>query len=557
MLYELYAENFALISTLRLNLGEGMNALTGETGAGKSLLIDAVSLLIGSRGSDSFIRSGEDKAVVEGVFLPPFPEPAGNLLRGAGFDIEDTLILRRELVRGGRSIARINGAVTNLSQLRELGRLLINIHGQSEHMLLLEEEQQLLLLDSFDPAIKEQLTATATAYQQLLAAKQEIKKYEQNRDQLLSRSEELHYIIDELQKAELVPGEDEELAAEANLLVHGEKLYQLAGAAFSALNNSGAAIDSLGDALNNIKAIADLDTQAESLAERTRSLFYEAEDLSREMTAYQERVNLDSQRLEIVEARRALISRLSKKYHSSIDELIAKLDSSRQELNQLEELSLSADSLYLRQQQAQSKYDQAAAKLTAARQQAAKSLSSVVTRELQMLSMPNAHFRVDLLTNPAAKTGNEHALFMICPNVGEPFQPVAKIASGGELSRIVLGLKVILSRLDFVPTLVFDEVDTGLSGKALVAVAQRIAMVGESAQALVVTHNAVTAAAAAHQVMLEKHEEGGRTVVAAHTLDQQERIHEIARMIAGDKAGEITLQQARDLLEKMSQPQLF
>ena len=557
MLYEIYAENFALISTLRMSLGEGMNALTGETGAGKSLLIDAVSLLIGGRGSDNFIRSGCDKCLLEGIFLPPYPQPAVAFLQEHDIDAEDNLILSRELVRGGRSIARINGRPANLSLLRELGRMLINIHGQQEHMLLLDEEQQLLLLDSFSADIAAPLTATAQAYQQMQQAKRQVAEFENGREQRARRMDELHYLIDELEQAELHPGEDEQLSAEAHLLAHGEKLFQLAGDAISALNGSGAAVDSLNAAMAAVKNVAALDPQAEELSSRLQSVFFEAEDLARELAAYRDRVDLDAYRLEAVDARLSMLNKLKKKYQASLEGLMQLLAQSKSELAELESFSLSGAALYQAQQQAESVYDQAARQLSAARSQAARLLGEAVTRELHALAMPAATFRVELPAAAPSLHGNERALFMIQPNTGEPLLPVAKIASGGELSRIVLGLKVILAQLDTVPTLIFDEVDTGLSGKALVSVAQRIALVGENAQALVVTHNAVMAAAATHQIMIEKHEEAGRTVVAAHSLSEAERIDEIARMIAGDKAGATTRSQAKEMLEMMRQPTLF
>ena len=341
------------------------------------------------------------------------------------------------------------------------------------------------------------------------------------------------------------------------MLAHGEKLYQLSADAISALNGNGAAIDSLNAALAAVKNIADLDNKAENLSSRLQSIFFEAEDVSRELIAYRDRVDLDAYRLEAVDARLSLINKLKKKYHSDLDQLLDLLIQYQKEMAALEELSISGDSLYQAQQQAQAEYEQIAGQLSIARANAAQLLGEAVTRELHLLAMPAATFQVDLPQIAPSAKGNERALFMIQPNTGEPFMPVAKIASGGELSRIVLGLKVILSRMDTVPTLIFDEVDTGLSGRALVSVAQRIAMVGESAQALVVTHNAVMAAAAAHQIMIEKHEEAGRTVVSAHNLSDTERIDEIARMIAGDKAGDTTRIQAQELLEMMQQPSLF
>ena len=555
MLYELYAENFALMSSLRLQLGEGMNALTGETGAGKSLIVDALSLLMGARGSDSMIRSGCDRCLIEGTFLPPFPKQTMNLLNENGLSFDDSLILSRELVRGGRSIARANGRSVNIGYLRELGRSLVNLHGQREHMLLLEDAHQQMLMDSFSVGGETALAKTAESFGKLRAAQKRIAAHERDREKNAARADELRFIIEELDSARLCSGEYDQLSEEATLLAHGEKLYQAADEALEAIG--GSTLDRLNDALSSLRNIASLDKNARNLYERLQNLFYEAEDISREIADYRDGVDIDAYRLEEIESRLAFLGRLRKKYFCDENELILKLDEAKREAGELEELDLSADELLRLRDQAKAEYDMQAATLTEIRRESAKKLGAAITRELAALSMPNALFRVDLLPNDPCENGNEHAIFMIRTNIGEDFQPVSRIASGGELSRIVLAIKVILARLDYVPTLIFDEVDTGLSGKALVSVAQRIAMVGESAQTVVVTHNAIMAAAAAHQILIEKHQDGDRTVSETHTLNEKERVEEIARMIAGDKVGEITLAQAEEMIEKMSQPQLF
>ena len=553
MLYELYAENFALMTSMHLQLGGGMNALTGETGAGKSLVIDALSLLLGARGGDNMIRSGYDRCLIEGTFLPPFPRQSLDLLADNGFTAEDDLILSRELVRGGRSVARVNGRTVTVSFLRELGRTLVNLHGQRDHMLLLEESYQQLLLDSAVDDEKS-LAAVKDAYQRMRAAEKKIKERERDIEKNTARLEELHYLIDELEAADLKPEEDKELGEEAALLAHGEKLYQTANDGIAALAES---MEGISSALSSLKTIASLDKNADEMRERQQSLFYEAEDLSRELADYRDRIDLDAYRLEEIEARLALLSKLKKKYYCTLEELIEKLAAAKKEASDIEELSFSAAELQSALDQARADYDTAAAVITEKRQITAAKLSKALTRELELLCMPEAELRVDLVPNEASDIGREHATFMVRTNVGEDFQPMAKIASGGELSRIELAVKVTLSKSDYVPTMIFDEVDTGLSGKALVSVAQRIATVGESSQAVVVTHNAVMAAAAAHQILIEKHQEDQRTVSAAHMLTETERVEEIARMIAGNKAGEVTYEQAREMLEKMSQPQLF
>lgn len=552
MLYELDVENFALIRRMRLPLSDGLNALTGETGAGKSLVIDALSLLIGGRGNDSFIREGAERAMIEGVFLPPFPPAAMPWLSDS--QEGDPLLLRRELLRGGRSLARINGRPATLAQLRELGRLLVNIHGQREHTLLLEDEQQLRLLDSFGgDACQTARTETGRAFLAWRSAQQLVREYQQQQDGCRQRMAELKEQVAEIDQAAPQPGEDQRLEEEARVLAHGESLYQLAEEAHRALAASAGGVERLNQAAAMISQAAELDKSLTSTAERLNSLYYESDDVASELAAYRDRVNIDAYRLDEIQARIAQLRRLSKKYGGSLETLLAFRQQASAEHDRLEELDISGDSLFRALEQRQREYEAQAAALSTARRQAADQLGQAVTAELRLLSMPKAIFRVDLPACDPGELGCEQVVFMIRPNVGESFQPVSRIASGGELSRIVLGLKVILAQLDEVPTLVFDEIDTGMSGRALVSVAGRLAQVGRSAQAIVVSHAAVMAAAAGHQVQLEKREDEGRTVIQARSLTEEERPAELARMIAGDKAGATTLRQAEEMLAQMRQ----
>ena len=548
MLYELYVENIALLRQVTLRLGPGMNALTGETGAGKSLVVDAVSLLIGGRGSDSFIRSGEDRAVVEGVFMPPFPAAFCNALNDQA-DPEDSIILTRELIRGGRSIARLNSRIIPLSRLRELGRLLINIHGQREHTLLLEDEQQLALVDGYggteSAAAAEKTAAAYRAMRQAEAAWHEYNEQSETRRRRLADLEE---IIEEISQADPKPGEDEELKEESRLLAHGERLYAQSDQVYEILCRGNGAVESLNEAAALLRQTAAIDSKLDALAQRISSLYYEVEDAANEVASYRDQVNTDAWRLEEIESRISALGKLSKKYGGNIDAVLQTLKEAKEEQRALEELDFSGERLEKERERSRKDYDKAASALREIRQRSADELGQAVTDELHKLSMENAVFSVDLTPHEAKNSGTEGVVFMIKPNIGEPAQPVARIASGGELSRIVLGLKVILSQLDFVPTLVFDEIDTGMSGSALVSVAERLRLVSRYAQTVAVSHNPVMAAAAQTHTVIEKHEEDGRTVAGCHELKAEERPLELARMIAGDRAGESAVVQARDML---------
>ncbi|MDO4581006.1 MAG: DNA repair protein RecN [Bacillota bacterium] len=554
MLYELYVENFALIRELRLQLGDGLNALTGETGAGKSLIIDAVSLLIGGRGNDALIRGGDQRCRVEGVFLPPFAPQIAELMPELAADIAagDNLILSRELIRGGRSSARINNHPLNITLLKQIGRLLVNIHGQREFMLLLDPEQQLRLLDRFGGT--EQVAAaeqTARLFELWREQQQRLERQLSSQQQRDEELERLSYMLDEIEQAQLHEGEDEQLRRESQRLANGEKLYGYADAAAGALSGSGAAVEQISVAYTALRHMAELDHDAEALRARMESLYYEAGDIAREIAAYKSAIDLDAFRLDDIEARLDKLSRLKKKYGGSIAAALEEYRRAKLRYTELEELNLSSGSLQAAAEQAEREYMQAARQLSARRAAAADKLGAAITEELRLLSMPQAQFSVELTGREPSADGLERAVYMITPNPGEAAQPVAAIASGGELSRIVLGIKVILARLDEVPTLIFDEVDSGLSGKALVAVAQRLALVGQSAQTVIISHAAVMAAAASCHILIEKHPEQQRTVIGAITLDGEARLRELARMIAGDKAGDVTIEQAREMLRLM------
>lgn len=550
MLYELYVENIALLRKVRLKLSPGMNALTGETGAGKSLVVDAVSLLIGGRGSDGFIRSGEDRAVVEGVFMPPFPAAFCQALADQA-DPDDNIILSRELIRGGRSLARLNGRIIPLSRLRELGRLLVNIHGQHEHTLLLEEERQLALVDGYGGAdAAAALEKTAAAYRAMRQAESAWMDHNAHSEARKERLAELTEMIDEITLADPKPGEDEALKEESRLLSHGERLYAQTDQAYELLSRGGGAVEALNEAAAILRQSATVDTKLDALVQRMSSLFYEVEDAANEVAAYRDHVNTDAWRLEEVESRIAALGRLIKRYGGSIDAVLHTLEEAKTERQALEDEDFSGDRLEKEKDSRRREYAEAADVLRHMRQRSAEELGRAVTEELHKLAMDKAEFSVELVPHEARSSGTENVVFMIRPNLGEPAQPVARIASGGELSRIVLGLKVILSQLDFVPTLVFDEVDTGLSGSALVSVAERLRLVSRYAQTVAVSHNPIMAAAAQSHIVIEKHEEDGRTVAGCHELDKDERPQELARMIAGDRAGASAVAQARDLLSQ-------
>ncbi|MCL1816997.1 MAG: hypothetical protein FWG43_05285, partial [Clostridiales bacterium] len=434
---------------------------------------------------------------------------------------------------------------------RILGRLLLNIHGQMEHMLLLEEEQQLRLLDSFGGAellqIKEQVGGLFT---QLREKQRLYNDYLQHKTERRERMVLLAEQIEELEQAALKPNEEDYLRQESQRLSHGEKLLSLSAAAQQELSGAQGALESFSAVATALRQIARLDEQMNALAQRVESLYFEAEDIDLELTQYAAAIATDAYRLDELESRLALLGRLKKKYQGHTEQLLDYLQQARLEHAALDELDFSGTKINQQLQEAQSAYDKAADSLYAARMAASASLATAINEELQLLCMNQATFHIDLTPDKPSALGREKAVFMIQSNVGEEFRPVARIASGGELSRIVLAMKVILAQLDFVPTLVFDEVDSGLGGRALNAVASRLAYVSQNTQSIVVTHMPVMAAAANSQLHVEKHVAEGRTQIAVALLTGEERVEELSRMIAGENLSETTRNQARELLER-------
>ena len=550
MLRELYVENFALIDNIRLFLPAGLTALTGETGAGKSLIIDAVALLIGGKASEYLIRDGSDKCFVEGVFSPPYTGEILAFFDDEFFDAEDDLIISREYSRNGRNTCRINSRSVNLSLLRNIGRILINIHGQMEHMLLLEENKQLELLDNF---AGEELLKTKDqveeAFNIFKGLQREVTEYDEKSKERSRKIADLRFQIDEIKKATLEQGEEEKLLEEKTILIYSERLLSSSNSAYQLLRDNGEATDKVSLAINSLKEASEIDEKAAMLFNRLNDVYFSLEDIAQEILNYAQRINDDPLRLEEIENRLFLINNLKKKYGKDINSILGYFQDAEVELVRLEEWDINSLKIQKKLKEAEEEYYHNAKKLSELRQRAADKLSSRITDELKLLYMPASSFRVDLIASEALAQGLEKAAFMICSNQGEKYQPVNKIASGGELSRIVLAIKVVLAELEQVPTLIFDEVDSGLGGKALSAVAKRMALVGEYTQSLLVTHAPLMAAAASHQISISKAVENGRTVIKAKELDEEERVEELARMIAGEKIGEATLLQARELLK--------
>lgn len=555
MFAELYIENLALIEKTALLWQPGLNVLSGETGAGKSMLLDAVSLLLGSRAGKEQVRRGAERCRVQGVFLPPFSATLRQKLTelGLDFDAEDNeeLILSREVLAAGRSTCRINLQPVPLAALKAVGRLLINIHGQSEHVSLLEPEKQLHLLDSFGgDLIAAQRQETAAAYQSWQQVAKQLAQAKQETADDAERRRFLQFQIAELTEAKLHPGEVEELTKEASGLESVQQRSEHAGRAYAALYaGNNAALTNLSTVVDELDELKRIDAEVEPLQTRLQNLYYELEDTALELRSYREAIVDDPERLEEINSRLFALKVLGKKYKADESGLLKILADNQQELERRENREEYLADLADKEAKLAALYQQTAQKLHQLRASAGQELAAKITAELKYLQMSKAVFAVDLAAKAPSADGFDEVQFMISPNPGEEMKPVAKIASGGEMSRIMLAIKVILASLDEVPTLIFDEIDTGLGGRALGSVAEKLVEVAHSTQAICVTHAPVLAAYADNNLLVEKNEHDGRTITTVQELAGEAKVLEISRMLAGDKVTATTRRQADELIE--------
>lgn len=555
MFAELYIENLALIEKTVLLWQPGLNVLSGETGAGKSMLLDAVSLLLGSRAGKEQVRRGAERCRVQGVFLPPFSATLRQKLTELGLDFDseenEELILSREVLAAGRSTCRINLQPVPLAALKAVGRLLINIHGQSEHVSLLEPEKQLHLLDSFGgDLIAAQRQETAAAYQSWQQVAKQLAQAKQETADDAERRRFLQFQIAELTEAKLHPGEVEELTKEASGLESVQQRSEHAGRAYAALYaGNNAALTNLSTVVDELDELKRIDAEVEPLQTRLQNLYYELEDTALELRSYREAIVDDPERLEEINSRLFALKVLGKKYKADESGLLKILADNQQELERRENREEYLADLADKETKLAAFYQQAAQKLHQLRANAGQELAAKITAELKYLQMSKAVFAVDLAAKASSADGFDEVQFMISPNPGEEMKPVAKIASGGEMSRIMLAIKVILASLDEVPTLIFDEIDTGLGGRALGSVAEKLVEVARSTQAICVTHAPVLAAYADNNLLVEKNEHDGRTITTVQELAGEAKVLEISRMLAGDKVTATTRRQADELIE--------
>ncbi len=558
MLSELTIHNFAIIDRLHLRFAPGFNVLTGETGAGKSIIIDAVSLLLGGRADVEVIRAGAEQATIEGIFLLDDETQAvvRPLLEQDGLEGDDPAVLNlaREIRREGRNICRVNGRAVTLKALENIGQYLVDIHGQSEHLSLLRVREHVDLLDRYGGLwpLREQV---ADLVRRLRVVRQELASLRRDERELARRMDLLRYQADEIEAARLTPGEESELALERTRLANAEQLQQLADEAYHALYEGGedqaAAVDLVQAAARALAGLARLDAATRALGQTAEGLGYQLEDLAASVREYRDRIEFNPQRLDQVEERLALIHSLQRKYGDSIEEVLAFAARARRELQAIEHSGERIAELEAEEEQLLRQIGRLGADLSARRREAGERLSASIEAELQELSMAHARFGVDLEWHEAADgayvegrrlafdlTGLDRVEFLVSPNIGEPLKPLVRIASGGETSRLMLALKAVLAQADRTPTLIFDEIDAGIGGRVGSVVGQKLwgLTVSDGGKArrhqvLCVTHLPQLACYGDLHLQVSKKVVGDRTVTNVCPLADPEREDEIAGML--------------------------
>lgn len=549
MLRLLHIENIAVIEQAEIVFEDGFNVMTGETGAGKSIVIDAISAILGERAYRDMIRTGTSRAAVRAIFdrVPELPWFAEN---GVPYDAETDI--RRELTADGKNLCRVNGTAVTVGVLKKLGAQLINIHGQHDSAALFDEAQHLTVLDSFAEDEAER-AAYAERYEAVRALRREIDRLSMDESEKLRRMESLQYQIDELTKAHLRPGEEEELEARRKLMQNAEKLsdgLHEASACLDGDSQTDGAATLLGQAERALARLARIDDQLAPLQETVADLMYRVRDCAEQVAEQVDALSFSEAELDDVEQRLDILHRLHRKYGPTCEEMLAYLEKAKNELDEIEFSSDRVEQLKKKLRAAEQAAQEAALVLRERRKRAGEQLSARICSELAELDMKKVEFSCVFTETELTPLGADAVAFYMTANAGEALKPLSKVASGGELARIMLALKNVLAERDRVPTLIFDEVDTGVSGRAAQRVAEKLLAVSRTKQVLCVTHLPQLAALADTHFRIAKREADGRTYTSVTPLDFEGRRQELARIIGGASITETTLQSAGEMLKQ-------
>ena len=561
MLSHLSIQNMAIIESLQLDLNKNMTVLTGETGAGKSIIIDAISLLIGDRASTDLIRHHEEMAVIEGIFEIEQNKPLKAYLLEQNIPIEEQLLVKRTIKRVGNGQIRVNGELLSANQLKEIGQFLVDIHVQHDTHRLFHNEYNYQLIDNFD--LTEQVSVTNDVYQQALKeynqAKQAYTNFKKNAEEIQKRLDLILFQKNEIEKANLKKGELEELEERRHLILNSDKLHKTYGQILHGLNCDGGAVERLYQAYNATQTLANIDESLSSAVTQMGDIYYGLEEFVNLISSKLDELNYYPEELEEIESRLNELQQLKRKYRLEVDEIMAYYDQIVTELAQVEDSEHYEQSLYQALEKAYHHLIEAGEALNQKRLEISNRIKTQLIAELQDLQLFNAQFDIeftrlktdDMINTIFSTHGIYEIQFLLSTNKGEPMKPLNKVASGGELSRIMLALKTILNRGQYISTIIFDEIDTGVSGQVASSIGSKMKEIAKQKQVLCITHLPQVASLADHHIHVSKYEKEGRTVTAVKKLTTDERIHEVARMLSSDNVTESALLNAKQLLQQL------
>lgn len=550
MLEEIYIENLAVIEKANITLKNGFNVFTGETGAGKSVLIGGINAVLGQRVSRDIVRNGTQKAVVSASFCD-IPQKCLDILSGLGFDIsENRVILEREIKSDGKSTARINSKIVSVSVLKEIGQYLVNIHGQHDNQILLSPERHIEILDAFDEEMQTILEDYAQSFHDLQKISRQISRLKSQMTQRKQRAEKLKEICGYIEQFHLKEGEDKAVNDRLNIIQNSVILGQTLGFVKSMLvNDSGGICTQLLEASTELKKQSDIMQQLDLTARRIESVRIELDDIAHEIGDLIQSIDVNDDEYERLNKRYFEIEEVTKKFGPYVSDVLNTYSQSKKELAELSGKDENLAELVHMQRELLEDVSGKAKQISERRKQTAKKFVESVCSELTYLNMPDVKLEVCIEQGKLTLMGMDKVEFMISANKGEIPKPIAKIASGGELSRIMLALKSVLAGRDDIPTLIFDEIDTGVSGNAARKIAGKLAQIAGYRQVICVTHLAQIAVKAANHILIEKHTDEKRTSTQIRTLSEEERPLEIARIISGDNPSEITIENAKEMLK--------
>ena len=551
MLLEISIKNFAIIEAISLNFEKGMTVLTGETGAGKSIIIDAMNMMLGARATTDVIRHGAPKAEIEGLFSVENSHALQMIFDEQGIELGDEIIIRREILQNGRSVSRVNGQMVNLSVLRSIGQYLVDIHGQHDQEELMRPQLHIQMLDGFGDAdfleLKQAYQTNFDAYRKMRKQLLEIKK---NQEEHKARIEMLEFQMAEIESASLQPGEDLKLNQERDKLLNHKNIADTLTNAYTMLDNEEfSSLANVRSAMNDMESLEEYDVEYREISTSLSESYYVLEDVTKRLEDIIEDLDFDGNRLMQIESRLDLIHAITRKYGGNVDDVLMYFAKITEEYNLLTGNNLSSEDMEAELKQLEVSLVDLATKLASARHNLAQQLEIEIQQELKDLYMDKARFQVQFTKGKFTREGNESVEFYISTNPGEAFKPLVKVASGGELSRLMLAIKSAFSRKEGKTSIVFDEVDTGVSGRVAQAIAQKIHKIGQHGQVLAISHLPQVIAIADYQFFIEKISNDHSTVSTVRLLTVEERVEEVAKMLAGENVTEAALSQARELLQ--------